>query len=134
MILLSTCYTAAMRVNPFVVTLYLVGIAVNSLGRIVLSPLKIPVGLTLTTYGYCMWAGSYIYICAQAVYLRRFNKHLAFWLLFTVLAPVQFNAARSHKTGLDRTTKTILISLLIVGSVIETRYYLQRHCAKTSKR
>lgn len=131
---MPTCYTAAMRVNPIVVSLYLIGIAINSLGRIVLSPLKVPLGLSLTIWGYALWAGSYLYICAQALHLKRFNKHLAFWLLFTVLAPVQFNAARHRQTVLDRSTKTILITLLVVGSIMETRYYLQRRGAKSNKR
>ena len=119
-----------MRVKPLIIWLFLTGITVNSLGRLVLTPLKIPIGLSLTTGGYFVWAGSYVFICLQAVTQRRFNKHLMFWLLFTALAPVQFNAARGHKVGLNQVTTAALLLLLAAGSVLETRYYLQRRAVK----
>ena len=118
-----------MRVKPLITWLFLTGIAINSLGRLVLTPLELPIGLSLTTGGYFIWAGSYVYICSQAVLQRRFNKHLALWLLFTALAPVQFNAARDHKAGLNHVTTTALLILLTAGSILETRYYLRRRSA-----
>ena len=120
-----------MRVSPIVVIIFLIGIFINSLGRLVLTPLHYPVGLKLTTIGYIFWAASYLFITVCALFAKRFNIHLAFWLLFTVLAPVQYMAAQAHHDTLNHVTATILISQLVIGSFIETRFYLQRRTAKT---
>ena len=119
-----------MRVSPVVVTIFLIGIFVNSLGRLVLTPLHYPVGLKLTTIGYIFWATSYLYITACALITKRFNAHIAFWLIFTALAPVQYMAAQAHHDTLNHVTATVLIAQLGVGSFIEMRYYLQRRAAK----
>ena len=118
-----------MRVSPIVITIFLIGIFINSLGRLVLTPLHYPVGLKLTTIGYLFWALSYLYITVCALVAKRFNTHLAFWLVFVVLAPIQYRAAAHHDT-LNRVTATILIAQLGIGSFIETRYWLQRRRAK----
>lgn len=115
-----------MKVHPYVVATYLFGIILNSIGRLVLLPLKYPFGIALTTYGYIIWASTYAYICIRAITSKQFNKHLAFWLVFTILAPIQFNAARAQKDTLNQITGTILWGMLAVGTIIEARYYLQR--------
>ena len=118
-----------MRVSPIIVTIFLAGIFINSLGRLVLTPLHYPVGLQLTTIGYIFWASSYLYITIYALVAKRFNAHLAFWLVFTVLAPIQYMAAAAHHDTLNHVTAAILIAQLSVGSFIETRYWLQRRQA-----
>lgn len=119
-----------MRVSPIVVIIFLFGIFVNSLGRLVLTPLHYPVGLQLTTIGYIFWATSYLYITVCALVAKRFNAHLAFWLVFAVLAPIQYMAAAAHRDTLNHVTAAILISQLGIGSFIETRYFLQRRKTK----
>ena len=118
-----------MRVSPIIITIFLAGIFINSLGRLVLTPLHYPVGLQLTTIGYIFWASSYLYITIYALVTKRFNAHLAFWFVFTVLAPIQYMAAAAHHNTLNHVTAAILIAQLSVGSFIETRYWLQRRQA-----
>lgn len=89
-------------------------------------PMRITIGLTLTSVGYFIWAGSLGFIVTQSLFQKRFNKHLALWTLFVVLAPIQFNASRSHNEVLNKSTSIVLIGLLVVGTALETRYYLQR--------
>lgn len=115
-----------MSVSPVVVIFFLIGIFVNSLGRLILTPLHYPIGLPLTTIGYLLWAASYLYITVCALITRRFNAHIAFWLIFTALAPVQYMAAQAHHDTLNRVTAVILIAQLGIGSFIETGYYLRR--------
>lgn len=119
-----------MRVSPIVIFIFITGIIINSLGRLILMPLKIPIGLTLTTVGYYIWAGTFAYVCVNAVLQRRFTKRLSLWLLFTFLAPIQFNAARAHQAGLNRVTTLVLVGLLIGGSVMELKLYLQHRTKK----
>lgn len=121
-----------MKVSSFVVTILLIGIFINSLGRLILTPLHYPIGLKLTTIGYLFWALSYLYISVCSLVTKRFNAHIAFWLVFVVLAPIQYLAAAAHHDTLNRVTATILISQLGIGSFIETRYWLQRRHAKKS--
>ena len=118
-----------MRVSPIIVTIFLAGIFINSLGRLVLTPLHYPVGLQLTTIGYIFWASSYLYITIYALVAKRFNAHLAFWLVFTVLAPIQYMAAAAHRDTLNHVTAAILIAQLGIGSFIESRYFFQRQAA-----
>ena len=118
-----------MRVSPIVVTIFLIGIFINSLGRLVLTPLHYPIGLQMTTIGYLFWAACYLYITVCALVTKRFNAHIAFWLVFTVLAPVQYMAAQAHLNRLNHGTAAILIAQLAVGSFIETRFFLQRRAA-----
>ena len=119
-----------MRTSPVVVCIYLIGIFINSLGRLVLSPLHYPVGLPLTTIGYVIWATSYLYIAICKLVAKRFSWHIAFWLVFTALAPVQYMAADSHNERLNSITSAILIAQLGFGAFIETRNYRLRQQAQ----
>ncbi len=119
-----------MPVSPIVVVIFLIGIFVNSVGRLILTPLHYPIGWPLTTIGYLLWAASYLYVTVCALVTRRFNAHIAFWLVFTALAPVQYIAAQARHDTLNRVTTAILIVQLGIGSFIETGYYLQRRQAR----
>ncbi|MBC7707865.1 hypothetical protein H7Y63_01445 [Polaromonas sp.] len=115
-----------MKVPPFVPIIFLIGIFINSLGRLLLLPLLHPVGLTFTTVGYLLWAAAYLYITVCALITKQFNRHIAFWLVFTILAPIQFSAARDGNDAVNHITAAILVSQLVIGSIWETKLYLQR--------
>ncbi len=119
-----------MKTSPIVIYVYLIGIVINSLGRLVMSPLNFPIGQRLTTIGYIIWATTYLYIAICKLAVKRFNWHIAFWLVFTALAPVQYMAAAAHNKTLNYITSAILIAQLGVGSFIETRNYLSRRRAE----
>lgn len=76
-----------------------------------------------------MWAASYLYITVCSLLAKRFNAHIAFWLVFTILAPIQYMAADAHHDTLNHVTAAILIAQLGIGSFIEMRFYLQRRRA-----
>ena len=119
-------YTAAMRVHPAIIIIFLLGIFINSVGRLVLTPLHYPLGMPLTAIGYVIWASVYLYITLCAILSKKFNAHIGFWLVFTILAPIQYSASHGGSNTVNQATSAILITQLIIGSIIETKFYIDR--------
>lgn len=78
-----------------------------------------------------IWAVTYLYVAVSTLLAKQFNRHIAFWSVFTILAPIQFSAARNHNNLLNHTTATILISQLIIGTVWEAQNYRSKRKFKS---